>query len=54
MRAFLHYNSRGDVGALGWDSDLAAVDLRFGDLRDQAALDGGRGRRATRSCTSAR
>ncbi len=39
VRAFLHYNSRGDVGALGWDSDLAAVDLRFGDLRDQATLE---------------
>jgi nucleoside-diphosphate-sugar epimerase len=37
-RAFLHYNSRGDVGALGWESDLDAVDLRFGDLRDEDAL----------------
>ena len=39
VRAFLHYNSRGDVGALGWDSDLSAVDLRFGDLRDQATIE---------------
>lgn len=38
VRAFLHYNSRGDVGALGWDSDLDGVDLRFGDLRDEDAL----------------
>lgn len=38
VRAFLHYNSRGDVGALGWDSDLGALDLRFGDLRDEDAL----------------
>lgn len=38
VRAFLHYNSRGDVGALGWESDLDAVDLRFGDLRDEDAL----------------
>lgn len=38
VRAFLHYNSRGDVGALAWDSDLSAVDLRFGDLRDEGAL----------------
>lgn len=34
VRAFLHYNSRGDIGALGWDSDVGGVDLRFGDLRD--------------------
>jgi NAD dependent epimerase/dehydratase len=39
VRAFVHYNSRGDVGALGWDSDLEAVDLRFGDLRDQATIE---------------
>ena len=39
VRAFLHYNSRGDVGALAWDSDLSSVDLRFGDLRDQATLE---------------
>ena len=38
VRAFVHYNSRGDVGALGWDSDLSAVDLRFGDLRDEDAV----------------
>ncbi len=38
-RAFLHYNSRGDVGALGWDSDLSEVDLRFGDLRDEGAIE---------------
>ena len=38
VRGFLHYNSRGDVGALAWDSDLSAVDLRFGDLRDEGAL----------------
>ena len=38
VRAFLHYNSRGDVGALGWDSDLSEIDLRFGDLRDEGAL----------------
>jgi nucleoside-diphosphate-sugar epimerase len=37
-RAFLHYNSRCDVGALGWESDLDSVDLRFGDLRDEDAL----------------
>jgi dTDP-glucose 4,6-dehydratase len=36
--AFLHYNSRGDVGALGWESDLSDVDVRFGDLRDEGAL----------------
>ena len=39
VRAFLHYNSRGDVGALGWDSDLSEVDLRFGDLRDEGAIE---------------
>jgi NAD dependent epimerase/dehydratase len=39
VRAFLHYNSRGDLGALAWDSDLSGVDLRFGDLRDQATLE---------------
>ena len=39
VRAFCHYNSRGDVGALGWESDLDAVDLRFGDLRDEGALE---------------
>ena len=39
VSAFLHYNSRGDVGALGWGSDLSEVDLRFGDLRDQAPLE---------------
>jgi len=38
-RAFVHYNSRGDVGALGWDSDLSEVDLRFGDLRDEGAIE---------------
>jgi len=38
VRAFLHYNSRGDVGALGWESDLSDVDVRFGDLRDEGAL----------------
>ncbi|MGI8804979.1 MAG: GDP-mannose 4,6-dehydratase [Thermoleophilaceae bacterium] len=38
VRAFLHYNSRGDVGALGWESDLSDVDARFGDLRDEGAL----------------
>ncbi len=38
VRAFLHYNSRGDVGALGWESDLSNVDARFGDLRDEGAL----------------
>lgn len=38
VRAFLHYNSRRDVGALGWDSDLSGVDLRFGDLRDEGTL----------------
>jgi nucleoside-diphosphate-sugar epimerase len=38
VRAFLHYNSRGDVGALSWESDLEGVDLRFGDLRDEGAL----------------
>ncbi len=39
VRAFLHYNSRGDVGALGWESDLDGIDLRFGDLRDEAAVE---------------
>jgi dTDP-glucose 4,6-dehydratase len=34
VRAFLRYNSRADIGALAWDSDTSAVDLRYGDLRD--------------------
>jgi dTDP-glucose 4,6-dehydratase len=34
VRAFLRYNSRADIGALAWDSDTSAVDLRSGDLRD--------------------
>jgi dTDP-glucose 4,6-dehydratase len=38
VRAFVHYNSRGDVGALAWDSDLTNVDVRLGDLRDEGAL----------------
>jgi nucleoside-diphosphate-sugar epimerase len=40
VRAFLHYNSRADTGALGWDSDLSQVDLRFGDLRDLDSVAG--------------
>lgn len=39
VRALLRYNSRGDIGALAWDSDVSAVDLVFGDLRDPQALD---------------
>ncbi len=39
VRAFLRYNSRGDVGALGWESDLSEVDVRHGDLRDAATME---------------
>lgn len=39
VRAFLHYNSRGDLGALAWDSPLEEVDVRFGDLRDEATVE---------------
>jgi dTDP-glucose 4,6-dehydratase len=38
VRALLRYNSRRDVGALAWDSDVSAVDLHFGDLRDHDAV----------------
>lgn len=39
VRAFVRYNSRGDVGALGWESNLAEVDLRYGDLRDAGTVE---------------
>lgn len=39
VRAFLRYNSRGDVGALGWESDLSEVDVRHGDLRDAGTME---------------
>ena len=39
VRAFLRYNSRADIGALAWDSDISSVDLRFGDLRDLDSLE---------------
>lgn len=44
VRAFVRYNSRGDVGALAWESDVSGVDVRRGDLRDvetvESATDG--------------
>lgn len=39
VRAFLRYDSRGDLGALGWESDLADVDVRHGDLRDPGRVE---------------
>ena len=39
VRALARYNSRGDVGALGWESDLAEVDVRHGDLRDAGTME---------------
>lgn len=40
VRAFCRYNSRGDRGTLDWfsPSDTAAVEVRFGDLRDAESV----------------
>jgi dTDP-glucose 4,6-dehydratase len=40
VRAFLRYNSRGDVGALAWETDLSEIDVRHGDLRDAGTMEG--------------
>jgi NAD dependent epimerase/dehydratase len=39
VRAFVRSNSRGSLGALEWESDLASVEVHPGDLRDPTSVE---------------